>query len=151
METMVAQAAVVVSVTIQPITVDQATHLRLLRHRAAMVVRDMRGLGQAAVVEAIQPMVRTLLAELVVLVEQDQRATESPQRLQPMQVVAAATVQAPRGQAVQAVEAVACHPAAARVAVVLRTQAVAVLPVIPQAALAVRALSSSDTRWPHNG
>ena len=55
LEMMVAQVAVVVSVTIQLITVDQGTRPPLLRHRAAMVVRDMRGLGQAVVVEAIQP------------------------------------------------------------------------------------------------
>ena len=139
METMVAQAAVVVSVTIQPITVDQATHLRLLRHRAAMVVRDMRGLGQAAVVEAIQPMVRTLLAELVVLVEQDQRATESPQRLQPMRAVAVEQARARKATAAQVVVVMAGQDQLLLTGVLL-TQAVAEAAETPPAQMALRAL-----------
>ena len=139
METMVAQAAVVVSVTIQPITVDQATHLRLLRHRAAMVVRDMRGLGQAAVVEAIQPMVRTLLAELVVLVEQDQRATESPQRLQPMRAVAVEQARARKATAARVVVVMAGQDQLL-LTVVLLTQAVAEAAETPPAQMALRAL-----------
>jgi len=62
-----------------------------------------------------------------------------------MQVVGAVTVQALGGRVVQAVEA------RLGLAVEIQTRAVAVAVTMVWAALAVRALSSSDTRWPHNG